>query len=164
LFESFANALDKMSDDNIRFLFILRGSAELDFLRNRKFKVEYRRSFISDVEMKIELDSADILYLPIKFNKPAFYLYSLSTKMISYLSASGTILYHGPQKSAANNLLEKYKASVSCTSINTREIINSIEQLINNDGEFSRNAKQLAKQKFDLKTIQNNFWSFDIDN
>src|SRR5690606_34277474 len=104
--EAFANALDKLSDTNMKFRLVLRGTQKLSFLKDRMFTVEYRQTFVSDDEIKSEIDRADILYLPIKFNSPNFYLYSLSTKMIGYLGASGAIFYHGPSDSAANKLLE----------------------------------------------------------
>jgi hypothetical protein len=157
LFESLADALDILYDKNIQIRLILRGTQRLDFLNNRKFQIEYRTSFIIDVKVKEELDSADILYFPMKYD-PAFYLYSLSTKMVGYLAGAGTILYHGPKESAANKLLEKHNAAVSCFSLNTIDIADSIHTVINSNGNISRNAKKLAQKEFLLTDMQNKFW------
>ncbi|MDR0559186.1 MAG: hypothetical protein LBG92_03395 [Prevotellaceae bacterium] len=158
IFKSLADALDCVNDSNITFRFIMRGTQKLDFFRNRNFPVEYRNDFVSDNEILKELNSADILYLPIKDNKPAFYMYSLSTKMVGYTGAAGTILYHGPKESAANRLLEKYDAAVSCFSFDKSDIINSIHMILNNKGQKSSNAKRLAKEKFNIERTQNIFW------
>ena len=158
LFEAFANALDKLSDTNMKFRLVLRGTQKLSFLKDRMFTVEYRQTFVSDDEIKSEIDRADILYLPIKFNSPNFYLYSLSTKMIGYLGASGAIFYHGPSDSAANKLLEKYDSAISCFSLQEDDIVRSVKSLIDRHSEVSNNAKSLARQNFELKKIQNIFW------
>jgi hypothetical protein len=158
LFESLANALDMLCDKNIQVCLVLRGTQRLDFLKNRKFQVEYRDSFIVDAKIKEELDSADILYFPMKYDS-SFYSYSLSTKMIGYLSGSGTILYHGPKESAANKLLEKHNAAVSCFSLNTIDILNSIDAIINSAENISCNAKKLAEKEFLLADMQKKFWN-----
>jgi glycosyltransferase involved in cell wall biosynthesis len=159
LFEVLANALDVLSDTERKFNLILRGSQKLTFLNNRKFNVEYRTNFVSDNEIKNELDEADILYLPIKFTLPDFYLYSLSTKMIGYLGASGTILYHGPEDSAANQLLQKNQSADSCVSLNVDDMVKSLNKIMKSKNTASTNAKKLAQSQFLLKEIQNKFWN-----
>lgn len=161
LFEVLADALDVLCLEKKVFKLILRGTQELTFLSNRKFDIEYRKNFISDKEIKLELDQASILYLPIKFSSPDFYLYSLSTKLISYLGAKGTILYHGPVDAAAHNLLLKNNAAISCTSLNVNEMIIQLNRLINIDAQISEAAKILAAQSFGLYEIQNRFWKIN---
>jgi len=153
-----ADALDVLSDNNLCFKLVLRGVSELKILNNRNFTIEYRNDFISDQEIAIEMNSASILYLPIKFSIPEFYLYSLSTKMISYLGASGTILYHGPRESAAAKLLEKANAAVICQSLEVDDMFVALNEILSNDNKYSKNAKQLVKNDFNLEIIQNRFW------
>ena len=157
LFSVLAEALDTLSEER-NMVLILRGTQKIDFLNNRKFRTEYRSNYISDAEIKQEMDSADILYLPIKFSLPDFYLYSLSTKMISYLGAAGKILFHGPKDSAANVLLEQNNAAISCVSLKTYDMLHAIEEILKEDIQVSANAKQLSKDKFRLADIQNRFW------
>lgn len=159
LFKILADALDQMSSKERSFKLILRGTQGLAFLKNRKFIVENRMDFVSDNEIKSELDKADILYLPIKFSLPDFYLYSLSTKMIGYLGASGTILYHGPEDSAANKLLRKNDAAISCVSLDVNDMIYFLGKILNSENSVSANAKKLAKSKFLLEEIQSKFWN-----
>ena len=161
LFSVLADALDSLADDGYSFNLILRGTQQVGFLKDRKFNVEYRANFVSDDEIKKEIDSADILYLPIKFTSPEFYLYSLSTKLISYLGGAGRILYHGPYDSAACNLLSSNNASVNCTTLLVSDMINSVLNVLNDDCIVSRNAKKLAYDKFDFSKIQNRFWELN---
>jgi hypothetical protein len=158
LFEVLANALDLLSEGGLKFKLILRGTQKVNFLTDRRFLVEYRQDFVSDESIKAELDQADILYLPIKFNLPDFYLYSLSTKMVSYLGASGAILYHGPQDSAACNLLKEYQASVNCTSFDVAEMKERIMDLLKIKNPTSLKAKELARTEFNLLALRKQFW------
>lgn len=158
LFRVLADALELLNKDNISCELILRGTQELSFLQNKSFKIEYRKNFVTDDDIKREMDEADFLYLPMKFNLPDFYLYSLSTKMVSYLGASGSILYHGPEDSAACNLLTKYEAAVNCTSLNPVELKLRIMELLENKHLISTNAKKLAQEQFDLLKLRQQFW------
>ena len=158
LLEVLADSLDILVSQGYSFKFILRGTQEIYFLKTRKFEIDYRSEFISDEEIKKELDMADILYLPIKFSLPDFYLYSLSTKMISYLGASGSILFHGPSDSAACNLLTENKSAFCCVSLSKEEMTSLIKEMLSMDESICVNAKNLAKSNFDLNYIQNAFW------
>jgi hypothetical protein len=113
---------------------------------------------LDDAELKRDLDAADILYLPIKFVDPDFYLHSLSTKMVGYLGAPGSILYHGPADSAACNLLRESRAAVCCNSLNTENLVLSILQLVEGNTDVSVHAKQLSQTMFNLDQIQDRFW------
>lgn len=158
LFEVLADALDKLSADGLSFKVILRATQNLPFLNNRLFQTEYRGITLNDEELKAELNSADILYLPIKFTEADFYLYSLSTKMVGYLGAPGCILYHGPSDSAAYSLLYNGGAASCCVTSNVDELIISILDAIKNKQKFSVQAKSLAQNRFDMLAIQNKFW------
>jgi len=161
LLEVLADSLDALVSEGYSFKFILRGTQEISFLRGRKFEIDYRSDFVPDEEIKKELDAADILYLPIKFSEPNFYLYSLSTKMISYIGASGKILYHGPSDSAACNLLRKNDAAFCCVSLEKEDMIFEIKAMLLSDESKCRNAKKLAKSKFNLNDIQIAFCNND---
>ena len=161
LFKVLIEALDKLSNQGYSFKLIIRGTREIKILKSKKIEIDYRVNFISDEKIKKEMDSSDILYLPIKFSKPNFYLYSLSTKMISYLGASGKILFHGPSDSAACNLLQKNNAAVPCVSLDVEEMVNKLKEIISIDNKLSQNAKELAKAKFDLTNIQKTFWNYE---
>lgn len=158
LFQVLADALDYLSQKGEVFKLILRGSQQVDFLENRRFITEYKSDFISDIDIKKEMDLATILYLPIKFSVPEFYLYSLSTKMISYLGTSGAILYHGPSDSAACKLLTKEKSAASCTTLQVKDMVSSITNILHDFKKISANAKKVATNKYNMENIVNEFW------
>ena len=158
LFKALADALDNLSKRGLTVKLVLRATQKLPFLANRMFGVEYRDMTLNDYELKTELDSATILYLPMKFTNPEFYLYSLSTKMVGYLGAPGSILYHGPVDSAARKLLSSWGAASYCYTLNTDELVNSIIDAITNRKSYSAQAKKLAHNRFDMLMMQNKFW------
>jgi hypothetical protein len=157
LFKVLEDVLNTIAEQGIKINFILRG-VSFTLFKNNLFNVEYRNDFVSDTEIQKELNEADILYLPIKFNNPEFYLYSLSTKMIGYLGAPGIILYHGPADSAACKLLNEENAAVCCTSMEATDMRNALFALINDAEGVSANAKRLARGRFELEAIQRSFW------
>ena len=158
LFKVLADALDLLAKQGLEFKLVLRGTQVIKFLDNRSFKVNYRPTTLNDKELKDELDSASILYLPIKFTTPDFYRYSLSTKMVGYLGGSGAILYHGPADSAACISLKNANAAVYCTALNVKDMAESILNLLDNNAAISCNAKKLAVEQFNLASIQKLFW------
>lgn len=158
MLEALANSLDILSKEGLKFKLILRGTPFVDFLEQRSFEVDYRPFTTNTDELKKELDAATILYLPIKFEPANFYLYSMSTKMVGYLGASGSILYHGPDDSAAINLLNEYKAAAGCYTLNTEDLLESIHKILDADCKVSYKAKILAKSHFDFQKIKERFW------
>jgi hypothetical protein len=158
LFKVLADALDLLTKQDLTFKLVLRATQKMPFLNNRLFEVEYREMTLNNDELNNELNSASILYLPIKFTTPNFYLYSLSTKMIGYLGGAGAILYHGPGDSAACNMLQRANAAVCCNTLNTDDLVKSIIDLINNKSSISYNAKILAQESFNMTIMQQRFW------
>lgn len=158
LFKVLADALDLLAAQGKQFKLVLRGTQRIPFLEGRSFETEYHGISLNDAELKRELDASTILYLPIKFSVPEFYLYSLSTKMVGYLGASGAILYHGPDDSAACGLLKGFEAALCNTQLDAEALSNDIVELINNRETVSANAKTLAKSRFDMCGIQKRFW------
>jgi len=154
LFNVLAEALELLNKQGLAFKLILRGTQQLEFLRNRSFEIEYRPVTLDDTELKEEMETASILYLPMKFTTSDFYLYSLSTKMVG----PGTIIYHGPIDSAACRLLQKENAAVCCGSLEIAELVENINSILLDQNDFSANAKLLAKSKFNLNKIQQKFW------
>ncbi|MGZ3756192.1 MAG: hypothetical protein ACXVJE_13460 [Mucilaginibacter sp.] len=158
LFKTLADALDLLTSKGGQFKLLLRGTQVIDFLNNRLFTVEYLPLSLDDAELHEELNSASILYLPIKFTVPDFYLYSLSTKMVGYLGAKGAILYHGPANSAACEKLKSHNAAICCSSLDRADLAEAITDLITNKRLISENAKVFARQSFDMDMIHRRFW------
>ncbi len=160
LFRVLADSLDLLISEGYKIELILRGTQKVSFLNNRSFKTIYKPVSLNVDELKAELDTASILYLPIKFTDPLFHLYSLSTKMVGYLGAAGTILYHGPNDSAAAKVLINGNAAICCYTFEKNDLCKRIRDLIKSSKEVSVNAKVLAEEKFDLMKMKDLFWKF----
>jgi glycosyltransferase involved in cell wall biosynthesis len=158
LVKTLADALDILTRRGLCFKLVFRGTQKLSFLKGRSFEMSYLPVVLDDTVLKQDLDAAAILYLPIKFVDPDFYRYSLSTKMVGYLGAAGSVLYHGPRDSAAGRLLHETKSAVSCNSLDAEEMARCIIQLIEERTNISANAKELARRRFNLELIQKRFW------
>jgi hypothetical protein len=159
LFRNLADALEILKEEGFSIKLELRGTQEIDFLKNRRFEVEFKPFTLDTEALNKESDEASILYLPLMFSKENFYRYSLSTKLVGYLGKSGCILYHGPKESAANNLLEKHNAATVCYSLSTIELAEAIKLSLIVGNEKSKNAKHLAESHFNFKKIKSNFWN-----
>lgn len=163
LFNALAEALDLLSEEGLNVKMIMRGTGSIKIFKNRYFEIEYKPVSFDNEELKKELDSASVLYLPMKFTNPDYYLYSLSTKMVGYLGASGTILYHGPGNSAACRLLKQWKSAICCTVLDSESVRAELRATINERNNISNNAKILAKDKFSLSEIKERFWQYPFN-
>ena len=161
LFKILADALDLLSKNGLSFKLVFRGTQQLPFLKDRLFKTTYLPVTLDNEVLKKDLNAAAILYLPIKFVDPDFYRYSLSTKMVSYLGAPGSILYHGPHDSAAGRLLHETHSAINCTSLDVNDMVTCIHHLINEKHTISSHAKELVRNRFNLESIQQRFWQED---
>lgn len=159
LFESFHKALELFSKNkNRKVSLILRGTQNLDFLNNSKLEIEYRPFSIDNEVLRLEMNDADLLYLPIKYTDVEFYLYSFSTKMIGYLGASGNIFYHGPKEAAAAIFLEKNNCGIICDSLNIDEIESCLQKSLS-EFTYSENAKKIAHERFEMGKMQEMFFN-----
>ena len=70
--------------------------------------------FASEAQVAKDMESADLLYMPLPFGEAyeKFARYSLSTKMVTYAGSGVPILYHGPATSAAYDLLHQNNAAI----------------------------------------------------
>lgn len=117
--------------------------------------------FASEAQIKADMTTADLLYMPMPFG-PAhekFARYSLSTKMVTYVSSGVPILYHGPAKSAAFDLLKRNDAAVLMTTLEPEEIAETLSSLTaRRRGEIASNALALAERQFMLVDQTKRFW------
>jgi hypothetical protein len=117
--------------------------------------------FASEQEVIRDMEQADMVYLPLPFGQEYDYFvrYSLSTKMITYLASGLPILYHGPVKAAASQLLAQHQAAIMINSLDPHYIA---EALINNRGktaEIVQNALDLGVEQFMLIEQRKKFWN-----
>jgi glycosyltransferase involved in cell wall biosynthesis len=107
--------------------------------------------FANEAQVRRDMESADLLYMPIPFGAAheKFARYSLSTKMVTYAGSGVPILYHGPANSAAYNLLGGNNAAVLLTSLAPDEIAQTLAGLTGQArADIAVNALALAERQF----------------
>jgi hypothetical protein len=118
--------------------------------------------FASDLEVVSDLDSVDVLYLPLAMDPEhkAMSAFSLSTKLISYLGAGLPIFYHGPKDSAAAKLLiDNNSAFYSDSEIPENLARVLLESTGEKRAEIVTSALSLANSRFQLSDIMLRFWA-----
>jgi hypothetical protein len=117
--------------------------------------------FADQAEVLADMTQADLLYLPLPFGErhEDFTRFSLSTKMVSYLGSGLPILYHGPRDSAAARLLERYRAAITCYSLDETEIVTALLSALSpeNRGEIAGHGLDLARTEFSLANLRGRF-------
>jgi hypothetical protein len=119
--------------------------------------------FATEADVERDLQSADLLYLPLPFDKDfeAFVRFSLPTKVVTYLGSGVPILYHGPERAAVHQLLSKHSAAFLHTSLNVASLAGLIGQICDQPEsgmEVSANALHLARSQFMLQDQRAKFW------
>jgi glycosyltransferase involved in cell wall biosynthesis len=117
--------------------------------------------FSSEAQVRHDMESADLLYMPIPFGEAyeKFARYSLSTKMVTYAGSGVPILYHGPAGSAAYDLLNKNNAAILLTTLDPEEIATALSGLTQQErANTAANALALAQREFMLVDQTRKFW------
>jgi glycosyltransferase involved in cell wall biosynthesis len=117
--------------------------------------------FSSEAQVRQDMESADLLYMPIPFGEAYenFARYSLSTKMVTYAGSGVPILYHGPATSAAYDLLSRNDAAILLTTLEPDEIAGTLSGLTQQRrAEITANALVLAEREFMLADQMHKFW------
>lgn len=117
--------------------------------------------FASEAQVRKDMESADLLYMPIPFGEAyeKFARYSLSTKMVTYAGSGVPILYHGSAASAAYDLLRKNNAAILLTTLDPEEIAETLSGLTRGKrAHIAANALALAGREFMLVDQTRKFW------
>jgi glycosyltransferase involved in cell wall biosynthesis len=117
--------------------------------------------FSNEIQIQRDMQSADLLYMPMPFGPEHenFARYSVSTKMVTYVGSGIPIVYHGPQVSAAFDLLHRNSAAIFLNTLDPLEIARSLEQLTPaRCAEVATNAGSLARREFMLADQTREFW------
>jgi len=119
--------------------------------------------FDSEQAVAADLANADLLYFPLPFGKQfeSSTAFSLSTKLVSYVGSGIPILYHGPEDSAAGNLLKQHDAAICVPSLDTKEIAAALRRIVHAPDEplnKARQALRLAQDSFQLNDQRRKFW------
>lgn len=125
--------------------------------------------FASEEQVRHDMESADLLYLPLPFGETHhdFVACSLSTKMVTYLGSGRTILYHGPADSAAGSLLQENHAAVICSTLDCSPVADTFGEFVLNPSAMDTlriNALKLAAGQFNAPAIRSMFWHSVLSN
>jgi glycosyltransferase involved in cell wall biosynthesis len=120
--------------------------------------------FASEAVVESDMKQADLLYLPLPFEKnyELFARFSLSTKMVTYLGSGVPILYHGPSEAAVRDLLKAHNAALLCTRPGLEDLLTILRQYVRDPelgADLARNALALARSDFMLREIRTRFWN-----
>jgi glycosyltransferase involved in cell wall biosynthesis len=159
----FAQALRELGRDDLDVTMRIRcGGLRSRILREAGFIRVL--PFADESEIERDLQQADLLYLPLPFDRAhaSFVRFSLSTKLITYLGSGIPIFYHGPVESAVGSLLAKNGAAFICHSLEPAELTSVLHRFIDDRANADRvaaNAFALARAEFSLPQIRKKFWS-----
>lgn len=117
--------------------------------------------FGDEQDVQNDLAQADLLYLPMPFEEAFSSLvdFSLSTKLITYLGSGRPILYHGPPRGAAHDLLARHDAAIMATSQDPGVIEEAIARGVTRSQSIVNNALALARTDFLLDEQRRRFWN-----
>ncbi|MCA1659445.1 MAG: glycosyltransferase, partial [Verrucomicrobiaceae bacterium] len=122
--------------------------------------------FADEAQVERDLAAAELLYMPIPFGAEheRFARYSLSTKMVTYVGSGVPILYHGPENSAAGELLRRERAAVCVSTLEPAAIAGLLQELdAATRKTVASNALALAAREFMLADQRRKFWGSIAD-
>jgi glycosyltransferase involved in cell wall biosynthesis len=108
-----------------------------------------------------DLERADLLYLPLMFGEAYRDMtdFSLSTKLVTYLGSGIPILYHGPPRGAAYEVLARNDAAILATSNEPEAIAAVLSHAGERGTTVVENALELARRTFMLDQQRERFWN-----
>lgn len=118
--------------------------------------------FADEAQVQRDLEEADLLYMPLPFGDEyaGFARYSLSTKMVTYVGSGLPVLYHGPETSAAYQLLKKHQAAIPIATLVPAEIATTLGGMTAESRRtVVQNALALARREFMLADQKRKFWN-----
>lgn len=115
----------------------------------------------SQADVEQDMTEADLLYFPLPFEAKyeTFVRYSLSTKMVTYLGSGLPILYHGPEKSAAGDLLSSHEAGLLAPTTDPDALVDCLHSAVTNTNRYVQNALVLADSQFRIEEQRRRFWT-----
>ncbi|MFN2477054.1 MAG: glycosyltransferase family 4 protein [Chthoniobacterales bacterium] len=120
--------------------------------------------FGSEADVRNDLASADLLYLPLPFGAQfeRFTKLSLSTKLVTYVGSGIPILYHGPGDAAVCELLRENDAAFLQTELAVESMLSNLAKFADQPDrrrDVAQHALQLAHANFMLADQQRKFWN-----
>lgn len=142
-----------------RIIFRIYG-ADIFFDKSGPVYMEYR-GWIPQKQLLEELEEADLLYCPYrfddKFEKTA--RYSFPGKLSTYMNTSTPLLVHSPAYSSISRFIKKYESGYVLESVEKDDMIEMLKRIIKDGGNpnMVRKANQTAKEQLSTGAMHKNF-------
>jgi|NGEPerStandDraft_6_1074524.scaffolds.fasta_scaffold48554_2 glycosyltransferase involved in cell wall biosynthesis len=159
-----AAAIDQMNDEEVNIKLHIQTPSKqqttTDLLQN--FKCVVINPFVEYSQIPEITSKADILLLANDFSKAGinFLKFSMPTKVSEYMISGTPVLVYASDQTAVSKFFSQHKCGYCVTKQDKDEIIKAFQFLINNEEyrkKISRNAFNLAKDKFNAITVRMNF-------
>ena len=158
---SIARAIQSLSGElRMELKFILQTKEKAAWFDD--FSCVDHRSYQPYAEVPRSLSQSDFLVLPYDFSEEAtqYIKFSMPTKVSEYMISGVPILIFAPENTALVRFAKKMNIAIIVTDNNITSLCNTIKESIQNENTrmaFSRNAIQVAEEKFDSQKIRMNF-------
>jgi len=132
--------------------------------RLQKYKCVIINPFSDYKELPKIFSESDILLLANDFGKEGndFLRFSMPTKASEYMISGTPVLVYAPHESAVSRFFRNYNCGYTVTNQGEAEITNAINTLLNDEDlrkRLSRNAVNVAKEKFNANLVRKDFQS-----
>lgn len=142
-----------------RIIFRIYG-ADIFFDKSGPVYMEYR-GWIPQKQLLEELEEADLLYCPYRFDDKfeETARYSFPGKLSTYMNTSTPLLVHSPVYSSISKFIKEYESGYVLESVEKDDMIEMLKRIIN-DGEnldMVKKANQTARGKLSTAAMHKNF-------
>ena len=142
-----------------RIIFRIYG-ANIFFDKSGPVYIEYR-GWIPQKQLLEELEEADLLYCPYRFDDKfeETARYSFPGKLSTYMNTSTPLLVHSPAYSSISRFIKKYESGYVLESVEKDDIIEMLKRIIDDGGNLDmvRKANQTAKEHLSSDAMHKNF-------
>jgi len=130
--------------------------------RLQEYKCVIINPFSEYKQLPIIFSESDILLLANDFSKQGvdFLRFSMPTKASEYMISGTPVLVYASEESAVSKFFSRNNCGYPVTKQSKDEIMNAINLLLNNEDlrkRISRNAVNIAKEKFDADLVRKDF-------
>jgi len=165
-----ASAIDHINDNELNIkLHVQTPTQKKDILDQlKKYHCVVLNTFAEYSQIPTIFSQADILLLANDFSSHGvrYLRFSMPTKASEYMISGTPVMLYTPDIAAVSKFFSRNECGFCITRQSKDEIINGIRYLINNEeyrGKISKNAVQLAKERFDAVKVRSEFQKLIIN-
>lgn len=159
-----AEAVEELADGGLHINLKIQRNMNCSKLPTKLLKLKSTRlsSAVDYIQLPSQLSSADVLVLPIDFDKESikYIKYSMPTKVSEFMITGVPILVYAPENTALTEYAKEYDWALVVSKNNKDELKKAIIDLYLNEElrkQLGCKAKKLALNKHDSKVVCENF-------